>query len=229
LHRQYAYDKHLQAELTDLERRLLDWLLPAKKAFYAQVRARLEALALNRLPDGTLEFGRFDEDLAETIAIGEIDLGEHVSLRMDEAGKGGSLSIPVLNSETKFSWTLSSWQPGKSEAREIEMKDTTGVLHYVFALSHARRVLWLHHVQSGYNQLIPVTGVFVELARLKRMPSTGSLSHNAFFELAERSSDDVLVEALLAYNKHARKFDAAKVSLPASDQKRNGGFNFFRK
>jgi hypothetical protein len=220
----------LLADLNTHERRLIEWLLPEDKPFYAGVRSSLETLDFERQLDGSIQFGRYDDDLAETVAIGEIeDPDSTVSLRMDEDGEGAFLSIPELSPDTRFVWTLSSWTPASYLARQIEMNDATGAMHYVFALSPARRVLWLHHVATGYNQLIPVTGLFVELARLRRVTSTGSLTHHSFFELADKSSDDVLMEALLEYNKRARKFDAGKVSLSQGDLRRTSGFNFFRK
>jgi hypothetical protein len=221
----------LLAELNSHELRLLDWLLPADKAFYALVQAKLDKLKTRRHPDGSIEFGSFDDDLADTIAIGEIASPHStVTLRMDEALSGALLSIPQLGHDTKLLWTLSDWSPGRENIREIELRDVTGKLHFVLALSPLRGVLWLHHVDSGFNQLLPMTGVLVELARLKKMPSTARLTHDAFFELADRSSDDLIAEALLEYNKRARKFDASRVSVQISGSERgNGFFNNFSK
>ena len=217
------------ADLSPAERGILEWLLPADKPFYSSARSRLDVLELSRSGNGDAVFGKFDDDLAETIAIGEIGSpSATVTLRMDELGEGAMLSIPELSTNTQLVWTLSTWSPGSDAVREIRLQDATGKLHFVFALSPVRRVLWLHHATTGYNQLLPVTGVFVELARLKRTPSTGRLSHDGFFELAERSSDDVLMEALLEYNKRARKFDASKVSIQTGNEERSGGFNFLR-
>lgn len=218
------------ADLTPDELRILDALLPEHKPFYANVKAKLDALMLRRLDDGSIEFGDHDDELADTVAIGETQSPTAtVLLRMDDAGVGARFILPEIGSETKLAWTLSSWIPGDKSVREIEMKDVTGKLYFVFALSAERRVLWLHHVASGYNQLLPVTGLLVELARLKLMPSTGRLTHEAFFELVDRSSDDILMEALLAYNARARKFNASDVSIHTSPRKDRGFFNIFRK
>jgi hypothetical protein len=226
----------LLADLLPEERRIIEWLLPSDKPFYLGVGETLDRLPVLRAEDGSLLFGNYDESDAETVAIGEIESAgsvQPVSLRMNVDSRGALLQLPEVTG-FRLGWTLSSWKPGLrgskgAEIREIALYDETRSPIYTLALSPAERVLWLHHVGSGYNQLLPVTGLLVELARLIKPAASERLTSEQFFMLAGSATDAQLVKALIEYNKRAKKFDASRVITEDETNRRRGGlFNFIR-
>ena len=217
----------MSAEFTPNEISILNWLLPADRPYYAQVGQCIMSLPGKRSDDG-LEFGLFDEGGAETVAIGQAESGP-ASLLLNDDRKGAKLYLPATDDLIPV-WTLSSWQPGskfyRGRVREIPLGGPSPIC--TLALSPEERVLWLHHWKDGYNQLLPITGVLVELARLVRPTDRGRPSREAFFTLAASADDVALGRALLEYNKRARKFDAKDIVI----QEKAGSsrlFDFFSK
>ncbi len=225
------------ADLSSNERRVLEWLLPTERPFYQCLRETLDRLPVLRDEDGSLNFGDYDDGFAETVAIGEIESAGSVTpvfLRMNEDNSGALLQLTELDNP-RLAWTLSAWMPGSASrkgaaVREIPLRDATDSPIYTLALSPAESVLWLHHVGSRYNQLLPVTGLLVELARLTKPVASERITSEQFFELAESATNAQLAQALTEYNKRAKKFDASRVIIEdANSGPRRGLFDFVRK
>jgi hypothetical protein len=207
----------LRADLSELELKLIDWLLPSDRKFYAAVKESIVTLPMSRDAEA-LYFGEYDDEFAETIAIGEAEVkgSKHsLILRLNEDPSGAMITVPADEQVTLVS-TLSEWSTGSSigqPVREIPVFASDRELIYTLALSPSERVLWLHHAESHYNQLIPVTGLLIELARLTRPGPAGRISNEAFFDLAKEAPDNTLLRALLEYNKKAKKFDASRIVI----------------
>ncbi|MDP4219598.1 MAG: hypothetical protein Q8896_04110, partial [Bacteroidota bacterium] len=84
---------------------------------------------------------------------------------------------------------------------------------YVLAISLAKRVVWLHHANSGFNQLVPLTSFYDELLRAKHIRDAKLISKPAtFFDHIDDFSDSDYISALLEYDKKAsRKFDTTGI------------------
>lgn len=220
----------MDANLTTADLDVLSWLLPDEKPFYRETKQQvLQHQVVDRKLSGEIVLGSFDESFSETVAVGEVQTEQSVfpvSITTSDH-TGFSLNFPT-SPIVKRLWTLSLWNPGElspqgnpiREIRLIRQEKRTDQDGYLLALSPSERVLWLHHLMSGYNQLLPVTGIFVELARLKGKAQTGRVSHEAFFGMAERADDRELTQALLNYNKRAKKFDTEEIT--AVEEKRRG-------
>jgi hypothetical protein len=216
----------LRADLTANELRLIDWLLPSDRKFYAGVRETIMALPRSHDPDAVY-FGEYDDEIAETMAIGKAESEGRkypVLLRLNDDRTGAMLTLPEGETPSLV-WALSGWLPGTQlgqDLREIPLFASDRQPIYTLALSPSERVLWLHHRDSQYNQLIPVTGMLIELARLTGPSRAEHISSDAFFDLAKAASDNKLVGALLEYNKKAKKFDASRIIV--SEEPRRSGF-----
>lgn len=227
--------RHLHAELTPSERDLLSWLLPAERPFYRDIREAIDPLPLHRSRDGSLTFGEYDEALSDTVTIGEVEaqgVAAAIALRMNDERTAAFLQMPG-GEDMKPVWCLSHWSPGTASSeldtiRQIPLLDASGAEPYTLALSPAERVLWLHHADNGYNQLLPVTGLLVELARVVKPASMDRLTSEQFFTLARAVSDEEIRQALLRYNERAKRFDASKVVTKAKQRSRNF-FDLFSK
>ncbi|HET6512412.1 MAG TPA: hypothetical protein VFH43_09485, partial [Candidatus Kapabacteria bacterium] len=101
----------MPAEFTPNEISILSWLLPANRPYYAQLRQSLSSL-LGKWTDDGLEFGNYDQDGAETVAIGQTRSGP-ISLSLSEDRLGAMLFAPPAE-DLKPIWTLSCWLPGES-------------------------------------------------------------------------------------------------------------------
>lgn len=219
----------MHADLSRGQSSLIDWLLPSDRPFYSAVKERILSLPLHEV-DAGLIFGDYDDAFAETITIGQVDIGgssHPVLVRMNDDRTGAMISMPSGDLLTPL-WTLSSWSPGApapsgAALREIALLNAGRDPLYTLALSPSERVLWLHHTGSQFNQLLPVTGLLIELARLRGAPAADRLSNSAFFDLAADSTDRTLVKALLNYNYRAKKFDASKV-INLDDRRKPGSF-----
>ena len=126
----------------------------------------------------------------------------------------------------KSHWTYSSWLPERKDPaigdiREIALKVTNQKLQYVFAICASRHALWVHHTDTGFNQLLPVTGFYEYLLRSKPFAEkSAKLSPRYFFAHLDEFSDEELRDALLHYNDESRKFDASAI-VRGSDKKQS--------
>ena len=93
----------------------------------------------------------------------------------------------------------------------------------MLAITPKKKVLWLHHISSGFNQLIPVTAFYDELLRTKHIRDANLISHPAtFFDRINDFSDAEYIQALLEYNKKAsRKFDASDIATETPKKKKS--------
>jgi hypothetical protein len=72
-------------------------------------------------------------------------------------------------------------------------------------------MLWIHHVDTRFNQLIPVTGFYEYLLRYLPPKDRQSLNARILFEDLPVLTDDKLRTALLHYNLENPKFDASTI------------------
>lgn len=124
--------------------------------------------------------------------------------------------------EIRSSWTYSGWRPGSELAggitpREIALKNSHGRTEFVLALSQQRRNIWLHHIATGFNQLLPVTGFYEYLLRSKPVAELdrtreAALSPRYFFTHLSEFTDENLRLALIHYNDENRKFDFSGIA-----------------
>src|SRR5579872_6313543 len=84
-------------------------------------------------------------------------------------------------------WCYSYWKPGEpcpatsTAIKQVEVKNISNQVIYTLAISAAKKVLWIHHSLSGFNQLIPVTAFYDELLRAKHIRDAKLISHPATF------------------------------------------------
>src|SRR5438034_876710 len=87
----------------------------------------------------------------------------------------------LLPKEIKAYKPFDSCPATGTAVREIVIKDSNKTVKYVLAISKAKKVLWLHHIFSGFNQLIPLTAFYDELLRTKHIRDAKFISHPASF------------------------------------------------
>ncbi len=223
--------------LSLFEAAVVDRLLPEAKLGYAAYRE----FALTSIVIGEGRWGAGDLILAKVQASIDLTAGMTPVVSFGEIVvllEGSQLEVTVTinepqddQMEVQFSsdasmeslanvrianvWSIADWSPKKQAAvREINLSDSSHQVRYVFAIDPTRRMLWLHHSASGFNQLIPVTGFYEYLLRShppkdKKAP----LNARAFFAEVPTLTDEMLRTALLHYNAENRKFDASMIAI----------------
>jgi hypothetical protein len=158
-----------------------------------------------------------------TISIHEFNIDAQLEVQFS-----GIFPIPE-SPGIKNKWCYSYWKPGdpcpamSAKVKEVNLKNTSNQTKYVLAISEAKKVLWLHHNESGFNQLIPITAFYDELLRTKHIRDAKLIAHPVtLFEHVSDFSDNEYIKALLEYNKKAsRKFDASDIAIETAKPKRS--------
>lgn len=224
--------------LTASELTLVRWLLPTTCSTYAELLRGIEssvAIGEGRWGLGDLMLGSTDTELdltltmAPIVAFGECSVaGETLSINIHELNVDDLIEIqfsgvwPIPeNVSTASAWTYSYWKPGMpcpatgGTVREVSLRDNSGDVLYTLAISATKRIVWLHHNKSGYNQSIALTGFADEVFRTHNIRDAKAVTHpvTLFDRLAEFSDDD-LRHACMSYNRVAKhKFDASNLVL----------------
>jgi len=233
-------------QLTSQESQILSWLLPehipAYKPYYDFMQAS-QIIGEGRWGEGNLILDKKKSSIDPTlsmppvIAYGECLVeGKQLTNSVHEFNIDDQLEIqfsglfPIPESlEIKNRWCYSYWKPGdvcpatNTIVKEFVMKNISSDTKYTLAISAAKKVLWLHHSDSGFNQLIPLTPFYDELLRTKHIRDANLISHPAtFFEKVDEFSDADCIQALLEYNKKAsRKFDASDIVIETAKPKKS--------
>jgi hypothetical protein len=166
-----------------------------------------------------------------SISVHEFNIDEQLEVQF--SGVFPIPELPVINSK----WSYSYWKPGdpcpatQTKVKEIVIRNSSGSIKYILAISAAKKVLWLHHAGSGFNQLIPVTAFYDELLRAKHIRDGALISHPAtFFERVNDFTDAEYITALLEYNKKAsRKFDSSDIGIEVVFTKKSLFQKLFKK
>ena len=157
-----------------------------------------------------------------TISVHEFNIDDQLEVQFSGV-------FPTPEAEIKIKWCYSYWKPGDScpatggEVKEITLMNSAGNILFVLAISPQKKVLWLHHIVSGFNQLLPITAFYDELLRTKHIRDAKLISHpGTLFERLNDFSDYEYRKALLEYNKKAsRKFDASDITIVAPKKKKS--------
>jgi predicted RecA/RadA family phage recombinase len=222
--------------LTSIEKDLLSWLLPVDAPFYEPYNNFADSsqvIGEGRWGEGNLlldkKISSIDLTLGmpSVIAYGECDInGEKLSVSVHEFNIDDQLEVqfsgvfPIPESATRENkWCYSYWKPGDScpatgkSVKEIHIANNSHTVIYILSISPAKKVLWLHHANSGFNQLLPITQFYDELLRTKHIRDARLISHpSSFFERIDDFDDDEYIKALLEYDKKAsRKFDTTGI------------------
>jgi hypothetical protein len=158
-----------------------------------------------------------------SISVHEFNVDDQLEVQFS-----GIYPIPGLPAISD-KWCYSYWKPGdlcpatSTNMKEVGVKNISNRIRYTLAISVAKKVLWIHHSQSGFNQLIPVTAFYDELLRTKHIRDAKLISHPAtFFERVNDFTDAEYIQALLEYNKKAsRKFEASDIVIEAEKPKKS--------
>ncbi|MFI5263253.1 MAG: hypothetical protein ACHQM6_01920 [Candidatus Kapaibacterium sp.] len=236
------YPRQLQSQ----EKEILLWLLPDNISgykSYADFIQNSQVIGEGRWGEGNLlmdkKLSAIDRTLgmSPVVAYGECTINDSpLSIGIHEFNIDDQLEIqfsglfPIPESpDISNKWCYSYWKPGNPcpatgiKVREVIMYDSRDVIKYVLAISSAKKVLWLHHTVSGFNQLIPVTAFYDELLRVKHNRDAALISHPVtFFDKINDFSDAEYITALLAYDKKAsRKFDPSDIVIPEVNTKKS--------
>ncbi len=219
-------------KLTTSELEFVKWLLPRESEVYNDILHRIEhgvVLGEGRWGVGDLMIGTEGEaidltlGMSPVIAYGECRIGgTDVSISIHEPNVDDQIEIqfsglyPIPESPSVDSgWTYSYWQPGMNSpisgvpVRTIELNTGHGILRYVLAIDSTKRSIWLHHTQTAFNELLPVTGFVDELLRTHGIRDAGSVTQpTKIFERLSEFSDNDLRRAFIEYAKQSqRKFE----------------------
>jgi len=233
-------------QLQSAEKEILSWLLPdtipAYKSYITFIQ-NSHVIGEGRWGEGNLlldkKLSAIDLTLgmSPVVAYGECTINNSsLSISVHEFNIDEQLEIqfsgvfpipesPIISNK----WCYSYWKPGdlcpatNGPIREIIVKNKAHTVLYALAISPKKKVLWLHHVGSGFNQLIPVTAFYDELLRTKHIRDAALISHPAtFFDKINDFTDAEYVTALLAYDKKAsRKFDSSDIVIEPEKTKRS--------
>ncbi|MEI8134319.1 MAG: hypothetical protein WCH46_04460 [bacterium] len=232
-----------QASETEIE--LLRWLLPHSSLGYLPYRefiTKAQIIGEGRWGEGDLIFdtklSTIDRTLGmmPVVSYGEFETNQRAfSISIHDFNVDDQLEVqfsgvyPVSGSNIKMKWCYSYWKSGDkcpatdSEVREVVIQDNSESIIYVLAISPAKKVLWMHSVQTGFNQLIPITSFYDELLRVKHIRDATLISKpSTFFEQVENFTDDDFKKALLEYNKKANhKFDLSNMLQKSTAPKKS--------
>jgi len=211
--------------LTERERELLLWVLPADRPGYRKYRDLVErwsVTAQGRRGTGNYILSPLDEradtesPLPQVLSYGvvETDKGEISVTVRERLGSQIEFEIAKLGQgeiEQPFSelrrWTFSSWSPGepcpicRKAIRAVEMKTTTGH-RMVFAVCALDERLWVFDAESLVSHPVPVTNFYNELMLHRRVrdPEIAFDPRRLFSKLDEFRDED-LIRAFSSYNK----------------------------
>ena len=158
-----------------------------------------------------------------SISVHELNVDDQIEVQFS-----GVFPIPY-SSEINNKWCYSYWKPGNpcpatgEPVNEIKIKNSSHSILFVLAISQKKKVLWLHHASSGFNQLIPVTAFYDELLRAKHIRDGALISRPAtFFGMVNDFTDAEYTKALLEYDKKAsRKFDSSDIVIESEKSKKS--------
>ncbi len=231
-------------KLTTAEKELLFWLLPENIPAYTTYNNFVQSSQIvgeGRWGEGNLILDKKISSIDLTlgmppvVAFGECQVNNaQLTISVHELNIDDQLEVqfsgvfPIPDAEIKNKWCYSYWKPEDpcpatgAPVKEIRLTDESNKVLYVLSISPKKKVLWLHHSTSGFNQLIPVTAFYDELLRTKHIRDAKLISHPAtFFEKVNDFSDGQYIKALLEYNKKAsRKFDASDIVIEVPKKKK---------
>jgi hypothetical protein len=224
--------------LTQAELEFIRWLLPDECPVYRGILAGIEsgiAVGEGRWGVGDVMVGTPGTDvdrslgMSAVVAFGECMIGStELSISIHEPNVDDLTEIqfsgiwPVPEEPTVTSgWTYSYWKPGMpcpataTIVREVVLSDSHLLPLYTLAISEAKRVVWLHHHDSGFNQLLSLTGFADEVFRTHRIRDANMVTHPAkLFERLAEFSDGDLQRAAIEYNKTtSRRFDDSPIAV----------------
>jgi hypothetical protein len=219
--------KEFPRELTGQEKYLLFSVLPEYKPGYNCYREKINKLYITgygRLNNNNFILGKQNTvpDLtvppAPVFAAGTIKIpGDEIDILInEEVDEEIEIELNVKNSadipeeiNELGRWSYSDWNPGNKSPSDNEDVREVVVLKekYILVLAPSHKKLWLHHVESGVNYLIPLTNFYNELMRLKGIKDPAkALNPKAFFHNFAEFPDNELNNALVLYNKYMRRF-----------------------
>ncbi len=239
-------------KLSNLELKLLFFILPENRKGYAEFRKLLEdkfVIGYGRFGGTNLVLGEKNDkpDLsipsAPVFAIGGINYskGEHYILIHDDLDGLIEFDISYTgefpyneNYPEEKKWTYSNWLPGEnapldnSEVKEINVFGDELIL--VVALKQKR--IWLYEKETQINHLIPITNFYNELMLVKHIQDPKiALKSDYLFHNFESFTENDFALAFLNYNKRRKKvkFDYEKIHNPVKEEVKGNWKKFFKR
>ncbi|MGK9475203.1 hypothetical protein [Melioribacter sp. OK-6-Me] len=106
--------------------------------------------------------------------------------------------------------TFANWVPGvkapfdNSRVREIEIVKNK----YLLAIAPQLKRIWLYEFETGLNYLIPLSNLFNEIMRAKKIQSPKIVGNPDYlFENIDEFEDEDFIRGLYFYNKYIRRLD----------------------
>ncbi|GBD92271.1 hypothetical protein BMS3Abin04_03006 [bacterium BMS3Abin04] len=214
--------------LTQTERNLIISLLPENRIGYKLFRNKIDlckVIGFGRLGRNNLILSSkiSEPDLtapsAPIFAVGNavVDAGEvyiviHEEFE-DQIEIDFSLSgIDELSDEVEVKqfWTYSNWKPGKlnpadnTKVREVHLIYNS----LVIAISTQNKKVWIYDDKTGLNHFIPVTKLYDEMMRIKKVKNPEiALDAKRFFSKNADFNDELIGQSFLVYNKYWKKLE----------------------
>jgi len=236
------YPRSLSPEEEALLIRLLPENIPGYKAYNNFLNSS-QVIGIGRWGEGNLLLDKTSSPIDLTlgmppvVAYGECFINnEPLAVSVHELNIDGQLEVqfsgvfPIPSSPNVSDfWCYSYWKSGEpcpatnQKVREVLIKDSQASVKYILAISIAKKVLWLHHATSGFNQLLPLTNFYDELLRTKHIRDAKLISRPAsFFGMVDDFTDNEFIKALLEYDKKAsRKFDTTGIVIETEKPKKS--------
>jgi hypothetical protein len=237
-------------DLTSREAELLYWLLPTEIEAYRPFKVFIDGsivIGEGRWGEGDLMLAKIESEIDRTlgmspvIAYGEaLVAGSPLTISIHEPNIDDQLEVQFSgtfpldeNSSIENKWCYSYWKPGEAcpatgtPLKEIELKNAAGQILFTFAVSKAKRSLWLHHHRSGFNQLIALTGFYDELLRTKNIRDPNLVTRpSTFFDKMEEFTDTEYRQALIDYDERTdKKIDLSEVIVREAKMKKKSLLN----
>lgn len=210
--------------LTETERELLLWVLPAERHGYRAMRALVEGWKVtargrrgagNYILSQPQERVDLDSPLPQVFAYGvvETDQGEISVTVREPLGNQVEFEIAKLGSGDAAApfreirrWTFSTWNPGKpcpicaGAVREVAMLTVSG-RRLVLAICRTDKRLWVCDERTQVNHPVPITNFYNELMFRQhiRDPET-ALHPERLFSSLNAYQDEALIGAFRSYN-----------------------------
>lgn len=204
-------------DLSLAELRVLGWLLPAGTSGYKRYLDAATSMDVALRTPEMVILGNRDEEIRSVVAAGEFADGTNTHTVSISASDDLSAFMLLAPSDLELTpiWCYSYWQAGEAcPATAGEVREIAVGAKYVLAFSAANTSVWLHDRETGFNQLLSITGLFRSLLdEAPRLRTGSSLNKEYFFKAADRSSNGELARALLRYNAQAKKFDASGIII----------------